>query len=174
MMKTTCPEWVCHDCGVKHGKWYRNGKYSGPSYHCATYHVGICQCCGKKSVPVTEPRDYGYFDQELDPEIKTGKPETPVDLIDYIIDDFNFEKVNAAMQAVGWRWACGDQCTLETPSVEKLRNKAKELLTKVIAERKSDYHAIGTGGFIAEADEHGLSLKFVLAQSEFLLSDFND
>ena len=51
------PDWICHDCGVEKGKWYVDGEYVGPSHHCATYHTGTCDCCGKTLVPVTEPRD---------------------------------------------------------------------------------------------------------------------
>lgn len=56
--------YVCHECGVTYGRWYRLGEYNGPPYHCATYHMGTCDVCFKKNVQVTEERDYGYL--ELD------------------------------------------------------------------------------------------------------------
>ena len=53
--------WVCHDCGVAHGKWYKDGKYVGPPNHYATMHYDTCDVCGKHNVICTEPRDYGYL-----------------------------------------------------------------------------------------------------------------
>lgn len=55
------PSWVCNDCGMKHGAWYSQGDYCGPSSHCATYHHGKCEICGDNDVPVTEPRDFGHL-----------------------------------------------------------------------------------------------------------------
>jgi len=57
-------DYVCHQCGVTYGKWYRLGEYNGPPYLCATYHMGTCSVCNVRNVPVTEERDYGYL--ELD------------------------------------------------------------------------------------------------------------
>lgn len=55
------PAWVCHPCGIKYGRWYQDGKYVGPSHHCATMHYDSCDMCGANDVPVTEPRDYGHL-----------------------------------------------------------------------------------------------------------------
>ena len=55
------PEFICHDCGVKYGGWYKKGSYTGPAKHYATYHNGCCGICSKVDVPVTEPRDYGHL-----------------------------------------------------------------------------------------------------------------
>ena len=45
------PDWVCYDCGKKHG-----------SFKCgmATWHKGKCGACGEER-SVTEPRDFGYL-----------------------------------------------------------------------------------------------------------------
>ena len=45
------PEWICSDCGRKHGKMAK--------VHYATFHNGNCGWCGDAKA-VTEPRDYGY------------------------------------------------------------------------------------------------------------------
>jgi hypothetical protein len=37
--------WVCHECGMKYGRWYQGRVYSGPPKHCATYHMGKCEVC---------------------------------------------------------------------------------------------------------------------------------
>jgi len=63
------PEFICHDCGVKHGGWYKKGSYVGPAKHYATYHQGCCEICKKVDVPVTEPRDYGYLKAKWAAEI---------------------------------------------------------------------------------------------------------
>jgi hypothetical protein len=44
------PEYICADCGEKHG----NGM---PKGHLATWHNGTCGICGEEKA-VTEPRDY--------------------------------------------------------------------------------------------------------------------
>jgi hypothetical protein len=54
------PNWICDTCGVKYGSWYQPGGLA-PKHHCATCHMGTCEVCGKKEVPVTEPRDYGHL-----------------------------------------------------------------------------------------------------------------
>lgn len=51
-VRTPYPSWICHDCGVKLGRFASS---------LATYHEGDpCGWCGRSDVPVTEPRDYGY------------------------------------------------------------------------------------------------------------------
>jgi hypothetical protein len=57
-------DYVCYECGVTYGRWYRLGEYNGPPYHCPTYHMGTCSVCNKTNLAVTEERDYGYL--ELD------------------------------------------------------------------------------------------------------------
>lgn len=54
-------DWVCNDCGTKYGVWHQRDQYSGPSSHCATYHINTCDVCGTPDVAVTEPRDFGYL-----------------------------------------------------------------------------------------------------------------
>jgi hypothetical protein len=55
-------DYVCHECGVTYGRWYRLGEYNGPPYHCPTYHMGRCSVCNKTNLPITEQRDYGYVE----------------------------------------------------------------------------------------------------------------
>jgi len=45
--------WICSNCGKKYGN-----KPVG----IATWHEDVCDICGKKTV-VTEPRDFGYLNQ---------------------------------------------------------------------------------------------------------------
>ena len=48
------PSWICHPCGMKHGK---RKPREGDT---ATYHTGTCGVCGQRK-PVTEPRDFGHL-----------------------------------------------------------------------------------------------------------------
>jgi hypothetical protein len=60
-MEHVYPTWICHDCGVKYGAWYKKGKYVGPTPICSTMHIGTCGVCDATEVAVTEPRDYGHL-----------------------------------------------------------------------------------------------------------------
>lgn len=46
------PQWICADCGVKHGK--------RPQGRLSCWHVGRCDICGAWTA-VTEPRDFGHL-----------------------------------------------------------------------------------------------------------------
>lgn len=54
------PTWICDPCGMRYGKWYQPEAIA-PKLHCATYHIGKCDLCNSKDIPVTEPRDYGHL-----------------------------------------------------------------------------------------------------------------
>lgn len=45
------PQWVCYECGVKHG-------FFSPGL--ATWHPDTCGVCDQQKT-VTEPRDFGYL-----------------------------------------------------------------------------------------------------------------
>jgi hypothetical protein len=47
------PDWVCADCGEKHGRGM-------PVGHCAAWHEDQCGICGEWT-SVTEPRDYRHL-----------------------------------------------------------------------------------------------------------------
>lgn len=65
------PNWVCHDCGEKWGRWWEEGKYNGPSPHFATYHINECEVCSK-TTSVTEARDFGFLRTGWDRQKKEG------------------------------------------------------------------------------------------------------
>lgn len=48
------PTWVCFECGEKYGR-------HAPGI--CTVHEDVCGICGK-TVPVTEPRDFGHLRDE--------------------------------------------------------------------------------------------------------------
>jgi hypothetical protein len=94
-------------------------------------------------------------------------------MIDDIMDEFNFAKVQNVMDHLGWKWV-GEYVT-----IEMLREKAEHLLRGAAEARLGQYKDThweqgiinGTGGFQAMAfcneDKTkiiGLDLKFVLAE----------
>ena len=94
-------------------------------------------------------------------------------MIDDIMDEFNFAKVQNVMDHLGWKWV-GEYVT-----IEMLREKAEHLLRGAAEARLGAYKDThweqgiinGTGGFQAMAfcneDKTkivGLDLKFVLAE----------
>jgi len=50
------PAWIFIQCGIEYGRNSSSGF--------ATYHLGECNICGRREVPVTEPRDYGHLKPE--------------------------------------------------------------------------------------------------------------
>ncbi len=59
--------WICSNCGKKYGN-----KPVG----IATWHEDVCDICGKKTV-VTEPRDFGYLNQNKLPVEHISKKMYP-------------------------------------------------------------------------------------------------
>ncbi len=94
-------------------------------------------------------------------EMKAAKKKI---LIAAILDDFDFERVRAAMTAVNWNWFDSEN----PPSIKRMTATAKSLLRDVMTH--DDVTASETGGFRASQyrDEDGArrySLEFVLASA---------
>lgn len=51
---TDYPQWICLDCGEKHGR-------NPHPTHAMTVHPDTCGICGATNVPCTEPRDFGHL-----------------------------------------------------------------------------------------------------------------
>lgn len=85
--------------------------------------------------------------------------------IDYLIDEFKFEKVKLAMIALDWKWDVTGKGDLKIPSIIEMKSTAKKLLVRAIK-----YETVGSGGFEAhytpEDKEYkeSFSLKFVLTE----------
>lgn len=158
--------WVCHDCGVRHGRWYRDGIYVGPSPRVATYHLDTCDCCGAKETPCTEPRDYGGLRDPIHSILGSTKsePKSVADLVETVMDRFDFERVHTAMRFLDWKWA-HPKDGLKVPNLSKIKETAQRLLNQVALAAMNapeQEHVRATGGFWASADGTGLWLKFVL------------
>ena len=86
--------------------------------------------------------------------------------IETILDEFDFYKVERAMQALDWKWAGVDG----VPSIGDMRRQARRLLSTVrdAPDESADYSA-ATGGFKATRRLYPgdskvyLSLEFIVA-----------
>lgn len=92
------------------------------------------------------------------------------ELIDEIMDNFDFDKVHKAMEALDWEWVKDgydkDKPMLEqmsVPDVSTIRRQARRHLKEVI---EGNLYAVGTGGLKATWHEGVLSLEFILAEWE--------
>lgn len=172
------PAWICHDCGVK----YCNGATTG---HRATYHLDDCQCCGAKNVPCSEPRDYNHFKQwPIEPKNESSllsaenNEPTLQDLVNPVLEGFDFDKVQRVMQVVDWKWAfTRSNGSLSVPSVDDLKDRARVLLESAIRQYQynDEYpYIVATGGLYAKAWEDAIELNFILEQSSLELQDLDE
>lgn len=83
--------------------------------------------------------------------------------LDYIMDTFDFKRVEEVMHHLKWNWVSTDNMP---PEEYDLRQQARQLLGQAheMSVQYNDYFAISTGGFKAVCDvEHDqLSLLFIL------------
>lgn len=99
---------------------------------------------------------------------------TVEDMIDEIMYEFNFDKVQDAMLHLNWRWGMS---TYRTPNIDELRKSAEQLLRSVAELRLGafidEHYKVGiisaTGGFKATAwcnedktEITGLKLEFIV------------
>lgn len=83
---------------------------------------------------------------------------TKQDLIDDIMDNFDFEQVHKAMALLDWKWGMGDKERI--PDIAELRKFARQRLKEAI---NNPNRYSSSGGFVAKQDKDGgLYLGFVL------------
>lgn len=123
----------------------------------------------------------------LNEMVKTPKvkiPINPIDqMIDNIMDEFDFYKVQITMDYLGWKWV-GQHVT-----IDMLKNEARRLLRGAAFSRLHEYSdehweqgiINGTGGFVATAwcDEDKtkitmLNLQFMLTEWDSELKDLDN
>lgn len=87
-------------------------------------------------------------------------------LIDEIVENFNWDKVYRTMDALGWIWVDSEG---ETPSTGRLITTATRLLRDAYdgAEKEQETYLSGTGGFeaVCHVDKdsmYRLELRFVV------------
>lgn len=167
------PNYICHDCGSK----FCNTK--APVGLSATYIFTDCDCCKAMELPCTDPTNYNGLKEwplpkAIDP---CPVPENYKDLIQPVLNQFNFEKVHTMMNAANWQWIDAQNGS-GIPSVDEMKRKAKDLLTHVVHNERYFYSA--QGGFAAERInesnhmDSGLILQFIAAQSEVYFGDYGE
>ena len=87
------------------------------------------------------------------------------EVIEKVLSNFDFEKVHGVMELTNWTWV---QSSGKVPSVAIMKDVARGLLADVSYMDAGS--TVSTGGFratkIQDEDIEGLSLEFVLVQSE--------
>lgn len=119
----------------------------------STYKLNLCK---NKHCDIYMKDDVSKFTGQ-----KVHKRQTD-DLIDDILENFNFEKVNIAMKFLDWRWASIGR----VPTINELKESAREQLQNCIKEakdNKTEFY-ISSGGLKSfySFDENFLELEFVL------------
>ena len=86
---------------------------------------------------------------------------TQQQLIDEILDQFDFEKVKEVMDALDWKWGMGKWGTgteALVPDIPELRKQSREMLWDLV---HSKNRMIKTGGLVVEKHDDGtLELRF--------------
>ena len=89
------------------------------------------------------------------------------EMIDEIIDKFNFEKVLIAMTALDWQWQTTAGNGYSLPTLQRLKAMARFLLNESIKET-----CVGSGGLEARyhtkdnSDSEYFELKFILCHED--------
>jgi len=91
------------------------------------------------------------------------------EILDDVIDHFDFDKVHRVMEYLDWVWVTADGSSTEVPSIPRLKQAARKHLRRAFAKNIT----VGSGGleasYVPPAPEWGdedpyglLELKFVL------------
>lgn len=89
------------------------------------------------------------------------------EMIDEVLDDFNFERVHCAMTAIDWKWQTTEGKGFAVPTIARLKARARILLRDAI---KDKY--IATGGLHAQyhpandTEREWFHLQFVLCEAD--------
>tara|TARA_R110000803_G_scaffold207913_1_gene276174 strand:- start:1091 stop:1384 length:294 start_codon:yes stop_codon:yes gene_type:complete len=90
-----------------------------------------------------------------------------LDSIENILDEYDFQRVKKAMEALDWQWGTAED---GVPSIAELRRQARGLLEDVYRYEDSTCITMGCGGFeanrlmeVGDLNKY-LSLKFVVEE----------
>ena len=86
-------------------------------------------------------------------------------MVTAVMEDFDFDKVHRVMVSLDWRWTI-ENGERTVPSSYRMMKTADRLL-RDCAQHYGDkeFHACGTGGFMASLDNGTLALQFILTES---------
>lgn len=90
--------------------------------------------------------------------------------IEAVVSRFNFEKVQRAMVALGWRWGSAKN---GIPELDELQKVARSLLANAIdlKSRESNSASASSGGFVATVDTDSISLLFKIDEKTVFFDD---
>lgn len=84
-------------------------------------------------------------------------------LVSEVMDGFNFEKVYRTMKFLDWKWYEDGEMTV--PSIWRITETARRLLTTAAAHIGEEFYITGTGGFSASVEyKTELVLRFHVAE----------
>lgn len=161
------PGWICHDCGIKHGK--RATAWS-------TYHTGTCCVCNEER-SVTEYDDYGLSRERMLEILGEQKMIDPIDLKNALAEysgSEHFYRVSAFARnfvvTEGVKFLADEaQCywlldivVSYLPEIQK----ADETFAVVLLER----HAEGNGAVVRIVDD--VPATVVYAEQDIEFTDF--
>lgn len=78
-----------------------------------------------------------------------------------VLKHFDFPRVHTAMTALNWHWAVPYKPETAVPTVARIQEKARELLSQVWDDNEPELETC-VGGFRASKNDHSLALEFVL------------
>ncbi len=78
-----------------------------------------------------------------------------------IMHEFDFERVQRTMRALNWEWSNSIEGEKSVPGLEKLKKKARELLSFVCSS-DIDTTSVASGGLQAYKSVAGLGLRFIV------------
>lgn len=89
------------------------------------------------------------------------------EVIDEVLDNFDFEKVEKVMNAIHWRWAMSEEPD-GIPTIAEMRKTARKLLKDLsVYKKEENINQTGTGGFYAEIiDNEVVQLRFEVTSVE--------
>jgi hypothetical protein len=82
------------------------------------------------------------------------------DKIEYILNNFDFKKVNRVMTFLNWTWFPQNR----VPDLAELRKMAESLLRQAINEKEKPI-SISTGGFEVISNNDEINLRFIIDES---------
>jgi len=103
---------------------------------------------------------------------------TVEDMIDEIMEEFDFVKVERIMFHLNWKWGIS---TYRTPNIDELKETAEQLLRDAAESRLGDFieqhHEVGitsaTGGFKATAWCNEAKTEITGLRLEFIVTDWD-
>jgi hypothetical protein len=103
---------------------------------------------------------------------------TVEDMIDEIMEEFDFARVRKAMVALDWKWGGSDY---RIPNIDELREAAERLLRGAAESRlggyRDEHHEVGiisaTGGFKATAWCNEAKTEIAGLKLEFIVTDWD-